>query len=278
MDDLVRIRTSNSTGEPVVSARDLYKFLGVRKDFSNWIKTRIDKYGFVEDLDFALIFYDFHGNIIQLAQKGETDSKIVKKVHSINYILTMDCAKELAMVQNNEKGREARRYFIAVEKEYRKMREEKLILTQTGEIYEMSDVAKILGLSDYFGRVGRNRLYDILRHRKIVDEKNMALPKYVKRGFFENKPTHGMRATERGITFLNQMLTVENTQVKKLRRELKEMKGELDSTQQGVSILMEMLLVNKMGREIGVDKNREVMKEMQKYIEKTKPKQGVLGK
>lgn len=278
MEDLIRIRKSIKTGEPVVSARDLHRVLGVKEDFSNWLKRRIKKYRFKENVDFALIFFDVHGNQIPLAKNSETDVEAVSKVHRIEYALTMDCAKEIAMVQANDKGKMVRDYFIQVEKDYRELTNGEILQRYGVEIYEMSDVAKMLDLSDYFGKIGRTRLYEILRHRKIVDEKNMALPKYVKRGFFENKPTHGIKVTEKGVTFLNQMLTIENTEVKKLRRELKIAENEIHDVQSGVSLLMEMLLVNKMGRKMGEDRNREVMECMQKYIDKTKPKRKALGK
>ena len=84
------------------NARDLWKFLESKRDFSNWIKDRIEKYGFVENEDFAI------ARIV--------DRKAVK----IEYIITLDTAKELAMVENNEKGKLIRKYFIEAEKKYKK--------------------------------------------------------------------------------------------------------------------------------------------------------------
>ena len=42
-----------------VNARDLHAFLGSKKDFSNWIKRRIDKFGFVENLDYRVLEFDY---------------------------------------------------------------------------------------------------------------------------------------------------------------------------------------------------------------------------
>lgn len=95
--------------EQCCNARDLHAFLEVGKDFSNWIKDRIQKYEFKEGEDFitALETPDLAN---QDAPTWGGDRR------SIDYHLTLDMAKELAMIENNPKGREARRYFIRMEK------------------------------------------------------------------------------------------------------------------------------------------------------------------
>ena len=84
-------------------ARTLHDFMQVGRAFSNWIKGRIQRFGFVEGLDF-----------ISIARSPEMASG--NRGASIDYHLTLDMAKELSMVENNPKGREARRYFIDCEK------------------------------------------------------------------------------------------------------------------------------------------------------------------
>lgn len=84
-----------------VNARDLWKQLGSRQEFANWIKGRISEYGFEEGRDF----------LTNLSKSFGRPSK--------EYIISLDMAKELAMVENNTKGREIRRYFIKVEKQLR---------------------------------------------------------------------------------------------------------------------------------------------------------------
>ena len=91
-------------GRQLVSARELHEFLGVGRDFTTWIKGRIEKYDFKENVDFT---------IVNLAhQNGGTSWGGNNK---LDYALTVDMAKELAMVENNEKGKIARRYFIQCE-------------------------------------------------------------------------------------------------------------------------------------------------------------------
>mgnify|MGYP003313385824 CR=1 FL=1 len=93
---------NNAQGQPTVNARDLHDFLEVGKMFTHWIKARIEKYGFIEGQDY----------ILTNAKTGKRQNVVVHDYH-----LTLDMAKELAMVENNAKGREARRYFIEVEKQ-----------------------------------------------------------------------------------------------------------------------------------------------------------------
>ncbi|HDL6466401.1 TPA: antA/AntB antirepressor family protein [Escherichia coli] len=91
----------------LVNARDLHTFLGVGKRFASWITERIAEYGFVENQDYILV----SPNREIKGRGGDRRSK--------DYHLTLDTAKELAMVERNEKGRQIRRYFIECEKKLR---------------------------------------------------------------------------------------------------------------------------------------------------------------
>lgn len=84
----------------LVDARELHECLGSKQEFANWIRGRIDKYGFEENRDFLIIL-----------------SKSTLGRPSIEYALTLDTAKELCMVENNQRGRDARKYFIQKEQE-----------------------------------------------------------------------------------------------------------------------------------------------------------------
>jgi phage anti-repressor protein len=83
----------------IVDARELHSFLESKRQFSDWMKDRIQKYGFVENEDY-----------VSLSQKCEGNNAT-----RIDYHLTINTAKEIAMVENNEQGRKVRRYFIEVE-------------------------------------------------------------------------------------------------------------------------------------------------------------------
>ena len=98
-------RSINEQTLDTVNARELHTFLELGRDFSNWIKARIAQYGFEEGEDFILI-----------RQNGRTKNQGGDR-RSMNYFLTLDMAKELAIVERNEKGKQARRYFIDCEKQ-----------------------------------------------------------------------------------------------------------------------------------------------------------------
>jgi len=96
----------NSKGERLISARELHINLNVGKDFTTWIKNRISKYRFENNQDYILTF----------TKIGER-----KNVVKHEYYLTIDTAKEICMIENNEIIRKIRKYFIEVEKRYRKI-------------------------------------------------------------------------------------------------------------------------------------------------------------
>ena len=100
MTELITITENNGT--KAVSARELHVFLESKQEFAHWIKSRIDKYGLIENQDFEVF-----DNFI----KNPDGGRPLKE-----YILKVDTAKELAMVEGNEKGKLARLYFIEMEK------------------------------------------------------------------------------------------------------------------------------------------------------------------
>lgn len=91
-----------STGEKVVYGSELHEVLGVRTPYKDWSTRRLN------DID-AVEIEDFEAAQI-CAPSGQT-----KKDH----IIKLDIAKEMAMLERNDKGKEVRRYFIRVEKKYK---------------------------------------------------------------------------------------------------------------------------------------------------------------
>ena len=100
MNELIKI--TEKDGRRVVNARELHQFLECKRDFATWIKDRINKYGFVKNQDFV----SFH----------EIVEREIGATTRTEYALSVDMAKELSMVENNERGRTARKYFIECEK------------------------------------------------------------------------------------------------------------------------------------------------------------------
>ena len=101
MNELIKI--TERDGQRAVSARELHQFLEVGRDFSTWVKNRIEEYGFIEGQNYSLP-----------PEMGEQTSR--GGHNKIEYVLTLDMAKELSMVEKTEKGKQARRYFIEMEK------------------------------------------------------------------------------------------------------------------------------------------------------------------
>lgn len=101
--ELIPIYESES-GSRYVDARKLHEYLLVGRDFSTWIKSKLTKYGFIEGEDFSPVW-------VKTSNSGRP---------TIDYMLEIDTAKEIAMLENNDRGREIRRYFIKVEKELKK--------------------------------------------------------------------------------------------------------------------------------------------------------------
>lgn len=98
MTNLPQIQPHNTLIQ-AVSARELHHFLQVQTAFKDWIARRISEYGFLEGVDFCSILSE------------STGGRPAKE-----YAITLDMAKELSMVERNEQGKQARRYFIECEK------------------------------------------------------------------------------------------------------------------------------------------------------------------
>ena len=106
MNELINIKTSE-TGEPSVSGRELHEFLGVTTRYNDWFP-RMVEYGFTEGKDFNLLKNEqvrFEGN-----------REVTREL--LDHLLTIDMAKEICMIQRTEVGKQARQYFIQVEKDY----------------------------------------------------------------------------------------------------------------------------------------------------------------
>src|SRR3989338_8789793 len=124
MNDLINIKVIqkdfNGDKKRFVNARELYKWLGVGRDFSNWIKDRIEKYDSVENLDYFTAITKF-GDGLKPNKTGKIIDAKTGKVVAKDYVLSVDMAKELAMVENSEIGKKVRKYFIRVEGDFKKV-------------------------------------------------------------------------------------------------------------------------------------------------------------
>lgn len=100
--ELVPVYETDS-GEKVVYGTELHEALGVRSNYREWIKRRFADIDAVENEDF----------------QGVEISTVVGGTPKKDHIIKLDIAKEMAMLERNEKGKQVRRYFIQIEKKYK---------------------------------------------------------------------------------------------------------------------------------------------------------------
>lgn len=105
MNELIKVNTDDK-GDVIVSGRELHEFLESKEPYTQWFE-RMKEYGFVENVDFS-VFQNFVND--------DTAFGGLRKI--TEHAIKLDMAKEIAMIQRNDKGKQARQYFIAVEKEY----------------------------------------------------------------------------------------------------------------------------------------------------------------
>lgn len=131
--NLINIEQTAIGGDLIetVNARELHEFLEVGRDFTNWIKGRIEQYGFVEGQDFTPILAKSSG--------GRP---------STEYHITLDMAKELSMVERNEKGKQARQYFIECERKVKGQTFNLPIEKAASHFLSFKTIAAAFGLKD----------------------------------------------------------------------------------------------------------------------------------
>jgi len=199
MNELLKINTTDSE-RITVSARDLHEALEVKTQFKDWFP-RMCEYGFEDGKDFCSFLSESTGG------RPSQDAQI-----------TVDMAKEIAMLQRTEKGKEVRKYFIQVEKEWnspeRVMARALEIAHKTIATLELKNnemkpkalfadavassktsiligqLAKILTQNGY--QIGQNRLFEKLRSEGFLSSRkgadwNMPQQRYVEQGIFEIK-------------------------------------------------------------------------------------------
>lgn len=199
MNDLIKVAARAIGGGEVqtVNARELHGFLEVGKQFSHWVQDRIEQYGFVENQDF-----------VTFSQNG------LKGRPTVEYAVSLDMAKELAMVERTAKGKQARQYFIECERrakaafdpdallaDPRKLRaallnySDKVVeleakvqaqapavefhqaVTEAINCQTVQEVAKVLG-------TGPIRLYQFLREEGMLMANNLPYQRHVDAGHF----------------------------------------------------------------------------------------------
>lgn len=206
MNELIKVTYEND--RPAVSARDLHEFLEVETDFRHWFP-RMCEYGFSEGQDFNAVKND------RVQMEG---SRMVTRTVD-DAILSIDMAKELCMLQRNEKGKIARQYFIKLEKDWNSPEK---VMARALQIAEkkiknleakaeadkpkvlfadavsashtsilVGDLAKLLRQNGV--EIGQNRLFSFLREKGYLcsqgERYNLPTQRSMDRGWFQVKET-----------------------------------------------------------------------------------------
>lgn len=214
MNELIKVTYDND--RPVVSARELHDFLEVKTAYKDWFP-RMCEYGFTEGTDFNLLKNE------QVQIEGE---RTVTR-HILDAALTIDMAKEICMIQRSEKGKQARQYFIQLEKDWNSpekvmaralniahrelntlkaaniellaenaANKPKVIFADAVSASERSilvgELAKLLRQNGV--EIGQNRLFDWMRQKGFLIRRqgtdyNMPTQKAMELGLFEIKET-----------------------------------------------------------------------------------------
>lgn len=209
MDILVKIEVNESL-EPMVSGRELHKQLEVQSNYTTWFD-RMKDYGFTENADYVVCF----PNLESEGRGGQ---------NKVDHLIKLNMAKEICMIQRTERGKQARQYFIQVEKDYnspekimaralriaeQELSNLKITVTEQAKRIEESrpkvlfaesvsasdtsiligDLAKLLKQNGY--DTGQKRLFEELRQRgflmKAGSSKNLPTQKAMELGLFEVK-------------------------------------------------------------------------------------------
>ena len=237
MNELIKT-SQGENGDIIVSGRELHEFLEVKTRYNDWFE-RMISYGFVENIDF-----------IKVTQKRVTSHG--RKHDMKDHHIKLDMAKEISMIQRTEKGKQARQYFLHLEKmwnspemvmkralqyadqkviELKNELEEKKPLITFAETCMTSEksllVREVAKLASKQGvKTGERRLWKKLREWKLVfSDKNEPYQEYVDRGYFEI--TQGVKEIKKGsFTWLTMRVTPKGQMyiINRLKKEQNERK------------------------------------------------------
>lgn len=206
MSELIKTFSDEANEEILVSGRELHEFLQVTERYASWVN-RMVSYGFEESMDFTSV------NTFTVVNNGA-------KRAITDHHLKLDMAKEISMLQRNERGKQARQHFIEIEKrwnnpemvikramDYQQQKiealeaekQQNLPYIRFGQQVSNSDGAINIGafskmIYDKHGvNIGRNRMFAWFREKgyfmKKGRERNVPKQTYVEQGLFVISPT-----------------------------------------------------------------------------------------
>ncbi|MFI3102235.1 phage antirepressor KilAC domain-containing protein [Streptococcus suis] len=204
MNEIINISV-NDNQEPVVSGRQLHEALEVKTPYSMWFD-RMVEYGFTENQDFLL------NNFVKQTGRGGHNK--------VDHVIKLDMAKEIAMLQRSDRGKQVRQYFIQVEKDFNSPEKimARALLLADKKVHQLEaqieadkpkvlfadavsashssilvgDLAKLISQNGF--KIGANRLFAWLRENGYLIKRkgsdwNMPTQKSMELGLFEIKET-----------------------------------------------------------------------------------------
>ena len=205
MNEIINVNL-NDNQEPVVSGRQLHEALGVHSNYTTWFD-RMTEYGFTENEDYVLL--SNFGN--QTGRGGH---------NKVDHIIKLDMAKEIAMIQRSDRGKQVRQYFIQIEKDFNSPEKimARALLLADKKVHQLEaqieadrpkvlfadavsashssilvgDLAKLISQNGF--KIGANRLFAWLRENGYLIKRkgsdwNMPTQKSMELGLFEIKET-----------------------------------------------------------------------------------------
>ncbi|HEM5552995.1 oxidoreductase [Streptococcus suis] len=201
MNEIINVNL-NDNQEPVVSGRQLHEALGVNSNYTTWFD-RMTEYGFIEGQDF-----------LPNLEKSTGGRR------AVDHIINLDMAKEIAMIQRTDRGKQVRQYFIQVEKDFNSPEKimARALLLADKKVHQLEaqieadkpkvlfadavsashssilvgDLAKLISQNGF--KIGANRLFAWLRENGYLIKRkgsdwNMPTQKSMELGLFEIKET-----------------------------------------------------------------------------------------
>lgn len=210
------IKITEKDGIQTVNARELWEELESKRKYADWIKDKIESNFFTQNIDYT-VFHNF----------VKDDTAFGGKRKAIDYFISIDMAKELCMLENTEKGREVRKYFIECERRLKETNKPMSIeeMTKTVlkyyeektkeleskieedkpkvEFFDKFSNAEGLATIQQISKVlnmGSNSLFSLLRDKKILfrdsDGINLPMQKFLTAGYFVVKENTFKRGEE----------------------------------------------------------------------------------
>lgn len=175
-----------------LSARELHEFLGVKTKYKDWFP-RMCEYGFSENVDYRLV-----------AQKRATNNPKNPYTEFNDHEITLDMAKEIAMIQRSEKGKQIRQYFLELERKWNSpeavmnraleySRKQVQALLQTNEKLELENKIKDQQLNELKPKAD---YYD-----QILQSKSLVLISQIAKDYGYGAPTMNKKLHELGVQY-----------------------------------------------------------------------------